>query len=969
MDILPGSIFPRVRRPIRTPRVPRGGHDGIVIIDAYDRLSAAVADAKAGRPLAPVTVVVPGHGVGRDVTAHLARTGGLANTHVRTLEQFVEHLARPALAPRAPLRYPLLEAAVQKALLDDPGVFADVADQSATAESLAHASWQLCALDVPCPEDANPLVDGVFRIHRRCIAAHAHRFHVQHEAYTAARERLGEAGAIVVFLPCEEDPAARLFLEHLRDRTVTVDVEDEAAPPGTLVVHASDSDDEIRAVTRLVRRHLSNGVPGHRIGVFYAAEDPYLVLLHEHFGRAGIGFHGPEHRSVGDRAAARSLLRLLQLDLDAMPRRALLAILAEQAVYWRDDRGGVLGVRLAELLTCHEMPIVAGDDWHKLTTVESASPLFRTAEQLRGLIDALRGDLAAVVGADTWSDVATGLTGLLGRYFRPTAGDPDDLAVLHHIATGLGDLDSIAPPPSPERIVGAVAVRVQAHRRTVGTGGAGVTVGPIPIGSGRSLDVSIVVGGAEGLLPFVRRDDPLLPDAVTGFGQSDRLEVQYRQFLRTVAAGRHHRVLTFPRGSLRGGGERVPSRWVLPTLDALTGIRVGTTSWAKDTDRCDHVVIVPSFDAATQNSDPRIGTGAASATEWRLRALAAVPASRRSGLLDDAVVERGMQMRSDRLWGRFTRFNGNLASAADLLGVFDEPIAPTSLEAWVTSPYVFFIRKILHAEHLEDPDEVIGIDPLTRGSLIHEILNRYVAERISGSDGGRTRLREIAEHELSKARAAAPGWLPQLWERDSAAIRHDLESWHDHDAEDRADGWAPIGTEIEFGGADRPVEFDIGAATLMFRGTVDRIDRHRQGRLRVTDYKTGGTGDYESLTADAPTAGRTRYQLPVYGVFARATADVDDPVEVRYWFITERYRFAAIGYTMTGDVFATVRDDLAFVHRAISAGQFPPRPGKRYCYTTNVIGRLGMQRWWQVLRDDPQLAEFAAVHADESEAM
>ncbi|MDX5311038.1 MAG: exodeoxyribonuclease V subunit gamma, partial [Rhodococcus sp. (in: high G+C Gram-positive bacteria)] len=149
-----------------------------MIIDAYDRLSAAVADAKAGRPLAPVTVVVPGHGVGRDVTAHLARTGGLANTHVRTLEQFVEHLARPALAPRAPLRYPLLEAAVQKALLDDPGVFADVADQSATAESLAHASWQLCALDVPCPEDANPLVDGVFRIHRRCIAAHAHRFHV-----------------------------------------------------------------------------------------------------------------------------------------------------------------------------------------------------------------------------------------------------------------------------------------------------------------------------------------------------------------------------------------------------------------------------------------------------------------------------------------------------------------------------------------------------------------------------------------------------------------------------------------------------------------------------------------------------------------------------------------------------------------------------------------------------------------------
>ncbi len=45
-----------------------------------DRLTHTVARAKAGNALAPVTVVTPNHGAGRDVLHHLARNGGVANT-------------------------------------------------------------------------------------------------------------------------------------------------------------------------------------------------------------------------------------------------------------------------------------------------------------------------------------------------------------------------------------------------------------------------------------------------------------------------------------------------------------------------------------------------------------------------------------------------------------------------------------------------------------------------------------------------------------------------------------------------------------------------------------------------------------------------------------------------------------------------------------------------------------------------
>ncbi|NKS22291.1 PD-(D/E)XK nuclease family protein [Rhodococcus hoagii] len=751
---------------------------------------------------------------------------------------------------------------------------------------------------------------------------------------------------------------------ELQKRAVTVE-SDADGPDGTVVIHASDADDEIRSVARLVRSHLAAGTPGHRIGVFYGSEDPYLHLLHEHFERAHIAFNGPEQHAFNDRPAARSLLRLLQLDTATMPRRDLLAILAERAVHWMDDDGTTLSVRQAELLTRNDVPIVGNRDWDKVLALAPGHHRYSTAMTLARFVDGLRAALRAIESATTWPDVSAAVARLVERFFRVDPRNPGDLTNLRGVAESLAELDGVAPPPTPRDVVEAVALRVDVIRGTVGTVGASVTIGPIAAGCGRHLDVSVVVGMAEGIVPAVRREDPLLPDVLTGISQAERLAVQHRQLMLTIGAGTAHRVFTFPRGSLRGGAEKVPSRWLLPTLAALTGSTVSATGWQTETNHCAQVITIESFDAATQFPDPRIGIGAASSTEWRLRALSAVPATERPTVLDDEVVQLGIAMRGDRLAGRFTRFNGNVETIAELIRLFDEPVAPTRLEDWVASPYIFFLRHVLGVQALDDPDEDVQIDPLTRGNLIHRVLERYVCELVEGAPGTLGRLQSIAEEEFGLAIDDAPGWLPQLWERDAARIKEDLDGWFDRDRQDRAAGWTPLGAEHRFGPDGDAVSFDVGPILLRFKGQVDRIDRHEDGRIRVTDYKTGLSDQYRNQSADDPTAGCTRFQLPVYGLSA-GVHDSPLPVEARYWFVTGKADIVEIGYSVDPDVLDVFRSNIEFVYRSITSGQFPPKPLSAFDDLTRLVGVMGLNRSWLELQDVAELAELVAIHENEA---
>ena len=91
----------------------------------------------------------------------------------------------------------------------------------------------------------------------------------------------------------------------------------------TQIIHTSDADDEVRAVVRLIRKHLAAGTPGHRIGVYYPT--PTVSRLAARTSDRGWMFNALLHHTLADRLAVRALLLgLLSIDPAIMPRRDIL---------------------------------------------------------------------------------------------------------------------------------------------------------------------------------------------------------------------------------------------------------------------------------------------------------------------------------------------------------------------------------------------------------------------------------------------------------------------------------------------------------------------------------------------------------------------------------------------------------------------------------------------------------------------
>jgi len=133
---------------------------------ALSRLTAAVAAAKAGDPLAPVTVVVPSNHVGVTARRALAAGGvgvgpgtGVAAVTFLTAYRLAELLGAPGLAAagRRPVSTPVIAAALRRALRDDPGIFAPVADHPATETALVATFAELSDVSDPgLPPCAGP---------------------------------------------------------------------------------------------------------------------------------------------------------------------------------------------------------------------------------------------------------------------------------------------------------------------------------------------------------------------------------------------------------------------------------------------------------------------------------------------------------------------------------------------------------------------------------------------------------------------------------------------------------------------------------------------------------------------------------------------------------------------------------------------------------------------------------------------
>ncbi len=769
-----------------------------------------------------------------------------------------------------------------------------------------------------------------------------------------------------------------------------------ASPPvGDRIISVTDAVEEVREVCRSVLELVAAGTPLDRIGIFYPSPDPYVRIIEQQFDDAGIVVNGPDRRRLADSVAGRTLLRVLDLPALRWRRDRVMALV--NAGPLRADGERVRPTAWDEL--SRDAGVVADlSDWrakldHHATVLQRRIDLLddsldadvrqrrvqrlteRIADtrRLAAFVDDLATAVAAIGAARTWPDKCRAaselLVGLLGPEHQhgwwPEA-EQDSFGRVAAALVRLEALHEVEPAPTQAVFTRALRAELAVPRGRRGRFGHGVVYGPLASAVGFDLDAVFVVGAAEGLLPVPRRDDAILPEAVRVSSldqlesKSARLHHQHRALLAALAAapvGR--RTITFPRGDLRSNRLSLPSRWLLDTASALAGHTVHATDLGHL--GSDVVDAVGSFASGINRS--------AVATSLNERDLVDVGRFAASGgdVADHpvaALAGAGLEMQRSRASSAFTEFDGNLAAAAKagqlaLPAAREHPLSPSQLEIWAACGFRYFLRYVLDVTDRDDPERTDDISALDRGSLIHQILERFVAEAIASgppppdhrwSAAERRRLHEIADEVCTQYEATGRTGRAVNWRVRRDDLTGLLDQFLDADDDFRRSRRAtPHAVEVRFGaGGGTPVEIPLpDGSSVALQGVADRLDVTADGRVIVSDYKSGKGKKYRALADDPFTEGTT-LQLGMYAEGARRHTGRDD-AHTAYWLVEDTEQ-PFRGYPWTPALQEGFTAVLAATTTGIANGVFAANPGEwntwrmtneacRYCEFDTVCVR------------------------------
>jgi len=853
-----------------------------------------------------------------------------------------------------------------------------------------------------------------------------------------------ELGSVLLYLPQDLNRAQTAFAQSLAGRTDLrviaaltgnaradqgvlatltalgpelrqgAEIEPSAAEPfATRILNASDSDDEVRCIVREVVQTLRDR-PAHRIAVLYSDRSPYARLLHEHLDAAGITTNGPGVRPVNERAVSRLVLGLFEAGRTDFRRADVLRTLAEVGA--RDFTGERISVSRWERVS-REAGVVSGAHWDaRLTTyADTQSALIKAEQQkddpyqsttarcernqetaiaLRQFMIELQNRFASADGssaqqASSWDQLGTWALDLFRALIPPTDVSRMPLeeqyasGVIERTLTGLGALDQTGTTPSVTGLEDVLALELDSALPRVGRFGEGVLVAPLTSAIGLDLDAVYVVGLSEDLFPGRLRDDSLLPERVRALSGGQlastraRVNIKQRSLLAAFSSA-NVVVASFPRGDLRRHTNRLPSRWLLPTLRVLSNIpTLPATEWERATlatTSGDWLATSPSYAGSVLTTNVP-----STEQEWRLRADAA------GQLPDEPAIATSQAMSAARDSGEFTRFDGNLAGLSGLPDFLHGALAvsPTSLERFAICPHEYFVKRMLHVEPVEVPEEVLEISALDIGSLIHECFDQLIsecAERHELPDYGqpwthpqRRRLQQIGEARAAGFEAEGRTGHPLLWARARTRILADLDWMLDDDNRWRAEQDARVvGSELAFGMHGEPeVEVIVDGGVVRFRGSADKVDQRSDGTLLVTDIKSGSIRTFKDLSEANPVARGEKLQLPVYARAARSRHGTEaTDVEAMYWFV-RKDRGKRPQVPLTDEVQRTYSDAVGLLVRSIAAGVFPARaPAKPdfrqgwvqcpYC-NPDGLGHNRARGRWEAKRLAPELVAYTGL--------
>ncbi|WP_370287779.1 PD-(D/E)XK nuclease family protein [Nocardioides sp.] len=955
------------------------------------RLAQLVTALKDGDLLAPVTVLAPSSIAAITARRFLAG-GGVAAVEVTTVSRLAEQIGAVGLAPRRPATRAVVAAAWRAALAAQAGAFEPVAGHPATVAALARAHVQLRDLDdadldvlAGAPAPASDLV----RLHRAVVRGlWDDGWYDTVDLLRAAAQRTDRLeGPVVHYLPGRLTNTERAFLDTLPGLHV---VEAEAGREvADRVIHASDSDDEVRCVVREVVDRLAEG---EQVAVLYSHRTPYARLLAEQFVAAGVTINGPGSRPVAERSTVRAFLELLALAESDLPRADLFTALG--TVGATDAAGEPIPVARWERIS-RAAGVVSGEHWDTRLAfhADHLDPEKRAREiadtrALRAFATDLRAQFARRF--ETWRELAAWaedlFTGVIADDARQRRLAPEEQQAVRSLMlalVGVGVLDTATghtTAPTVPALLGILTVDLESTLPRVGRFGDGVYVGPIAGAAGLTLDATYLVGLSEDLFPGTPHDNAVLPERLRRLVHprlprlADDVAQQRRDLLAALATAPTV-VASFARGDLRQTRERLPSRWLLPTLRHLAGDpALPATEWSS-AEYPSQVHPAASF-ATELEATARLAT----AQEWRVRAA-------RAQTLRDDVVATARQVIAARESEEFTRFDGNLAGTPGLPDprVDQVVLSPTSLETYAGCPFAYFVDKVLGVRPVENPEDIVTIPAHELGTFIHECLEALVVRFADDLPGpGEPWTAAHREALLADAVARADDYVARgvtghdrLWAVERAGILATLMTMLDADDAWRArTGAAVHAAELRFGfddpGCDEAVEVEVPGGRVLLRGSADKIDV-ADGRIYVSDLKTGRRDAFKGLKAGDPAPHGRKLQLPAYALAARralAAQGHDLPVTAGYWFVHRDQ--GRIDLDIDDVALARYSGVLGVLTAAIAAGHFPAAPptSDDYAYVQcpacnpDGLGYGAVRRAWSAKQARPELAPLVALMHD-----
>jgi ATP-dependent helicase/nuclease subunit B len=620
-------------------------------------------------------------------------------------------------------------------------------------------------------------------------------------------------------------------------------------------------------------------------------------------------------------------------------------LLVEAAVIGGRDRWRRRIDGLANDLRLKLSELVEEDDTQAAALARTLEDLTAFASYSIPLIDLL-DSLPKSANWGEWLDQLSGLATRALKYPERVLSVLAELAPMGSV--GPVALNEVLMALEPLLLRAAVPPASQRYGR--------VLVAPIDAARGMSFEAVFVPGLAETMFPRKIVEEPILLDSIReqigGLATNETRVEQERLALALVAGAAGRRIcFSYSRLDLDQARQRVPSFYGLEAFRAAEGHLPDFAELARRAETATNARL--GWPAPTDPAE------AIDEAEYDLALLSRLeaqgqesPGAARHLVTANPFLARALRARYQR-WGRSWTTSDGLLSRSEMVrtimakhGLGLRSFSPTALQNYAKCPYRFFLQAIHGLASREAPEAIDELDPLQRGSLIHEVqFNLFARLRADGLLPVRPTNLVQAQESLDVVVAEvaaryqddlAPA-IDRVWEDGVASIRADLREWLRRASEDDS-GYVPWRFELSFGLEHRSerrqadpqsvpgaVDLDCG---IQLRGSIDLVERHPSGLARITDHKTGKADARRSQLID----GGKSLQPLFYALAAeKLFAGQAKVTSGRLYFCTSVGGFAERVVPLDESGRAAAAQIAEAIGDAVARPFLPASPDKRQC--------------------------------------